>query len=718
MRPLRGTRIVDASIGLGGNACAKLLADAGADVMHVALTGAAGGARQPMSAGWEAFLRRAGRVVEIDPSQRTGRAQLHAALAEADLYLTSSCRADAERWGLAPDVLGERYGDLVTATVTPFGEDGPYAGFVSDDMVISALCGLADATPGLPDHCATEDEPPVQSLAPLAEMAGAITAAIPIFAALDARRRGRRAPRHIEVATLEAAVAAMVFEWGNTSYGGTVRGRRPVPSDAAPNCYLPCADGQVVIAAFTDRHWAMLVEIMGGPAWATDAMFATAASRAEHWDVLGPRLQTWASTRSGADITERAQARGVPCCMGVELKDAIVSAQAKATGGIVWADGTALPADPIVVDGRRRSSAIEDGAAAAAHIGPGDGGARDGDPSRPLSGIRVLDLGQFVAGPYAGELLAALGADVIAVESATHSPARMLGPFAGHPRHDAGMMFNHVNRGKRSVELDIASKAGRRELEELLADSDVVVENFSRGAAHRLHLGYGELAAVRPDVVVASISGFGRTGPWADYVALHSTGILLSGLASVTRDTSGAPRIPGSIYPDPLTGAYAAFAVQQALAERDRTGRGSHVEVSMLDVLLNCMGGLVPGAAAGATHPGRVGRFLSSAEPRGYVATTDPDVDAKAIERCSRREAMDALQAKGVRAGAVLDMAEVMADPHLASRGFVCVDDHPVAAGRPVPGVPWRYDGVRPTLGHAPRLGEHTDEIMTSYRGR
>jgi crotonobetainyl-CoA:carnitine CoA-transferase CaiB-like acyl-CoA transferase len=178
----------------------------------------------------------------------------------------------------------------------------------------------------------------------------------------------------------------------------------------------------------------------------------------------------------------------------------------------------------------------------------------------------------------------------------------------------------------------------------------------------------------------------------------------------VTRDLSGNPHLVGSTYPDQLTGAYTALLVQQALAARAQTGAGCRVEVSMLDVALMCMGGLVAPAVDGESLGVHPVRFSPTAEPERYVAIVSDEV--RDCTGLTRREAMRSLQAEGVRAGAVLDMREVMADEHLSARSFVVADEHPVARGRSMPGVAWLYDGVRPSLAHAPLLGEGTREVL------
>lgn len=717
MWPLTGIRVAELTHGIAGPLCGKLLADAGASVTRVSVIAGREAGYEP-SDDWSRFLNRGKQVVNLDPTARSGRASLEELLAQADLFLTSATHDQAASLGLDCDSVLERHPALLAACVTPFGQSGPYASFQADDLALSALCGLADATPGFPDHQEREDDPPVQSLAPLAEMAGGLTASCAVVGALRPRLRGHPGPRHVEIASLEAAAGMMVFEWGTTAYGGGVHGRRPLHDLPEPNVYLPCADGQVVIVAFRDDHWQALVELMGSPPWTADPAFRDASARRQNRALLHEHLRSWTIAQRGRDLLVAAQERGLPCCPSFELSETLASEHLRELGSLLMAADAVLPADPVIVNGTRRGAPAVPQVTPACPQAPTDGG----QVGRPLSGVQVLDLTHIVAGPFCGQLLAALGADVILVESATYPVSRGFGPFLGEPKHDTSMMFNHVNRGKRSVQIDLTTSAGRRLLRDLAASVDVVLENFSRRAAERLGVTYDELAGERDDLILATISGFGRSGPWGDYVALHSGVILLSGLASVTRDEFDRPRLVGSIYPDPLAGAYAALAVQQALASREQTGRGCHLEISMLDVLLACMGGLVPVAARGEQLGRHPGCFLPTAERAGFLAVPAsavaprPDLPAR-IAAMTRAEAMHMLQGEGIAAAAVLDMAEVMSDPHLAERGFITVDDHPLAAGHPVPAVPWLYDGVREPLGHAPCLGDATEQTLTDLAG-
>lgn len=724
--PLQGLLVVDATQDLAGMLCAKMLADAGASVTRVQIAGAHPVLPEPVVA-WANFLDADKHRLDVDPESQSSTEQLESALADADVHLNSRLHHEVAPLGLDCESVCVRHPHVVTACVTPFGQSGKYARFRGDDAVISALCGLSDATPGFPDRCEREDDPPVQSRAPLAEVSGGLTAAIAVLGAVQARRANQASPRHIEISTLEAAVSMMVFEWGLTAYGGGVRGRRPGHADVEPNCYLPCRDGDVILPAFTEPHWRALVEMMGNPEWAAQEMFRSSEARTVHWKELRDHLAAWAKQRDGSEILEAAQARGLPCCPALDLADTIASDHIAATDAVQTLDtGVIVPRDPIVVDGRRRSPA----SASTAPAEPSPGAPRGGDTgvrptgapeplTPPLAGIRVLDLSQYVAGPFAGQLLASLGAEVVLVESGMRLVTRSIPPFAGEPAYDASMNFNYVNRGKKSVLVNLRSADGRRALERLIASSDVVIENFSRRAVERLGLTYDSLSAIREDIVVGSISGFGRTGPWGGYVALHSGVILMSGLASVTRDANGRPRLVGSIYPDLMTGAYLTLGIQQALINRDRSGKGCHVEVSMLDVVLNSVGGLVPAAAAGGSFEPHTATFLRTNEPARFVVVSDAVVAdmREEVSRLSRDDAMELLQSQGVPAAAVLDMSEVMVDPHLAARSFVVPDDHPVATNRPVPASPWQYDGLRPRLRHAPLLGDSTDEVLRDVAG-
>ena len=720
--PLRGVRIVEVSTGIAAPLCARLLADAGAGVVTLDL----GQAQSfPVSAAWRAFT-------DAGKQRRTvaaGSAELDELLAGADLLVTSLPHGEAAALGVGCEQALARHTGLIAACITPFGQSGPYASLAGDDVAVAALSGLSDCTPGFPDRRARRDEPPVQSRAPLTEVAGALVGGTAVMAALLARLRGEDGPRHVEIASLEATTTLIVNEWGPTAYGGGVRGRRPGRMDQEPNSYLEAADGWVNVTGMTPPYWEGLLDLMGRPDWALAPGFATPESRSANLPELLPRLAAWVREQPRLAFFEAAQARGLPICPSTDLRDMLASEHTAAVGAVRVDDGLLLPGDALVVNGERRerptgeapASPLRQGRVAAARpAAPGSRGASAAAGHLPLRGVRVLDLTQFLAGPFGGQTLAALGADVVVVESATRLVTRSFGPFGGEPTYDASMNFNFCARGKRSVTLNLKTDEGRATLDELVRSSDVVIENFSARFAEQLGLGYERLRTLRPDIVVGSLSAFGRRGPWGRYIGLHSGVMLLGGLASVTRDEEGRPRFLGAALPDTLSGTYLALAVLESLAQRELTGEGCQLELSMLDVGLLCMGGLVPGAATDDPLQRHPARFLPTSEPERFVALeatlSEPEWTALATEVAglTRAEAMAALQARGLRAGAVQDVADVMVDPHLRRRGFVATDDHPVAGAKPAPGVAWLYDGQRPRLPHAPRLGADTEAVLRS----
>ena len=723
--------MVEVSTGIAAPLCGRLLADAGATVVSLDLGQHDG---VPPSASWRAYL-------DVGKERRTVVAagpELAALLGGADLLLTSLPDGVAAALGVGCEQSLAAHPALIAACITPFGQSGPYAALAGDDVAVAALSGLSDCTPGFPDRRERMDDPPVQSRAPLTEVAGALVGATAIMGALLARLRGEPGPRHVELASLEATTTLIVNEWGPTAYGGGVRGRRPGHMDQEPNSYLAAADGWVNVTGMTPPYWEALLDMMGRPDWALAPEFATPESRAANYETLMPPLRAWVKTRPRLAFFEEAQARGLPICPVTDLRDTLASEHVRAVGSTVETGGRVLPADALLVNGvRRERPGGGEGTGAGAAVTPAAvsplrtarpatsprplaaaRGATAAPHQLPLQGTRVLDLTQFLAGPFAGQTLASLGADVVVVESSTRLVTRSFGPFGGVPTYDASMNFNFCARGKRSATLNLKTDEGRATLDQLVRSSDVVIENYSARFAAQLGLTYERLRMLREDIIVGSLSAFGRSGPWGRYIGLHSGVMALSGLAGVTRDEEGRPRFLGAALPDTLSGTYLACAVVQALAQRELTGEGCQLELSMLDVGLLCMGGLVPDAATDEPTLRHPVRFLRTSEPERFVAVAAqlPAAEWEAIERevatLTRGEAMAALQARGLRAGSVQDVADVMVDPHLGARGFVAVDNHPVAGARPAPGVAWLYDGGRPQLPHAPLLGADTDDVL------
>ena len=341
----------------------------------------------------------------------------------------------------------------------------------------------------------------------------------------------------------------------------------------------------------------------------------------------------------------------------------------------------------------------------------------------PLEGTRVLDLTEHVAGPVATTLLRSMGAEVIKVERpwlADLREMRFLVPsnLPGSPDRPWNRVpaFNQLNRGKRGFALDLARAEGVSVFKELVTTSDVVIDNFSPRVMRNFGLDYGELKRLRPDIIAVSISGYGATGPLQNWVASGPAIDATCGIAHLTGYTGGPPVRPCNYNVDFVSGVYAAFAISAALMFRRRTGTGQYIDLAMKEAMTHFIGEAVVKQLVDEKSPERDGNNSERMAPHGcfpcqgedawiaLAVRTDDEWGAlrdlmgdpllfregrftHAVGRCENRDEihellaqwtsgqdkfalMDALQGRGIPAGAVLDTAEMLANPHLRERGY------------------------------------------------
>lgn len=381
----------------------------------------------------------------------------------------------------------------------------------------------------------------------------------------------------------------------------------------------------------------------------------------------------------------------------------------------------------------------------------------------PLAGVRVVDLTQYEAGPSATQLLAWLGADVIKVEPPGGEPARHL--MGGDAQRDS-IVFVLFNQAKRSITLDLRSEAGRRHLDDLLADADVLAENFSPGTLARLGVAVDDLLARLPRLIVASVRGYAPGGPWSEFKSLDFVGQAVGGAMSVNGFADGPPVRLGVTIADSGTGLHLAVGILAALVRRIRTGRGGRVEVSLQDAVVNLMrnamaptyltrraaertGSAYVTAAPSDLYPCRpggpndylyillaskahwdallraIGRTDLLDDPR-FVRQSARNANAEAArtvvrawtEQHDKHSAMEHLSQCGVPCGAVLDTAELLANEHLLATGMIIEHTHPAWGTIRVPGCPIRLDGFRPRYDPAPAAGAHTRDILAEIARR
>lgn len=374
-------------------------------------------------------------------------------------------------------------------------------------------------------------------------------------------------------------------------------------------------------------------------------------------------------------------------------------------------------------------------------------------PDLPLAGIRVIDFSRVLAGPYCTALLSDLGAEVIKIEPPGGDDYRAVGPFVDG---ESGL-FCAMNRNKQSIVIDLKAQAGLELARSLCMRADVVVENFRPGVAEKLGIGYPSLCALNPSLVYASVSGFGQTGPESHRPAYDIILQAMCGLMDATGAPDGTPTLLGEAVSDVVSGLFASWGVLAALLSREKTGKGTHVDVSMFDATLSLSATLVARYAATGLAPRRVGNRHPSSAPFGayraadgfYVLAvlnnrlfqtlastigqpalaSDPrfaddhsrcnaEADLRAcIEAWSATRTVEQvnqlLSAAGIPVAPIRNVKQAMESAHAAHRGLLT--EVPDARGGKVrlPSQPVKFSGYGANrVTGAPALGEHADAIL------
>ncbi len=384
----------------------------------------------------------------------------------------------------------------------------------------------------------------------------------------------------------------------------------------------------------------------------------------------------------------------------------------------------------------------------------------------PLSHVRVLDLSRILAAPWAGQILADLGAEVVKVERpGAGDDTRSWGPpflkdAQGNNTKEAGY-YLAVNRGKRSITVSLEKPEGQEIVRRLAAQADIVLENYKCGTLARYGLDEASLRRINPRLIYCSVTGFGQTGPRRDQVAYDFLIQAMGGLMSVTGERDGrpgaGPQKVGIPIVDLMTGMYTAVAVLAALARRNETGQGDYIDIGMLDVQVSTLAnqamnylvsGRVPGRNGNA-HPniqpqdvyrcadgdvilvvGNDGQFAKLCDTLGHAEwAQDPRFATNAqrvvniaelsamlqaqFDRHTRASLIESLDAAGVPCGPINSVADVFEDPQVKARGMLRQVSHPCGVDVPQVASPMRFaDAVLPDRAAPPLLGEHSDAIL------
>lgn len=367
---------------------------------------------------------------------------------------------------------------------------------------------------------------------------------------------------------------------------------------------------------------------------------------------------------------------------------------------------------------------------------------------RPLNGIKVVELARILAGPWCGQLLADLGADVVKVErpgagdDTRHwGPPFMTGPDG---RNLDAAYYHSTNRGKSSVAIDIATPEGQTQVRALVADADIVIENYKVGGLAKYGLDHASLSAINPRLITCSVTGFGQTGPYAHRAGYDFIIQGMGGAMSMTGEPDGAPQKSGIAYADVFTGVYSAVAILAALRMRETTNRGAHIDMSLLDTQVAVMANQALNWMASGIVPHRMGNGHSNLAPYQSFVCADGDLivavgnDAQFRKLCEvlkltladdgrfatnpervrnraaliaaltaaivtwpKADLYEALELAGVPAGPINRIDEVFGDPHVIARGMriergglpgvaspIVIDGDRMVADRPSPPRP------------------------------
>ena len=535
----------------------------------------------------------------------------------------------------------------------------------------------------------------------------------------------------------------------------------------------PTSDGYVGFCTITGQQFQDFLVLIERFEWLDDPELASFAGRLRRREEFTAAVREWTTKRTTAEVIEAASALRIPVAP-IGAPDTVTEFDHFVERGVFVRNpaGFVQPRPPYRISGAE-TRAFEPAPELGGSTGQVDWSPRAAPPvtsatgEGPLGDLRVMDLTAFWAGPSGSLLLASLGADVIKVEGLKRPDGiRYAGgrPPGTPDWWETGSIFLAVNENKRGLTLELGTPAGHELAEQLIAECDVVMENFSPRVMTNLGLDWDTVSAANPAALLVRMPAFGLDGPWRDRVGFAQTMEQVSGMAWMTGDAEGSPVIPRGAC-DPIAGLHAAFATVVALAHREQTGTGALVEVTMVEAALNVAAQLVVEKSAYGYDLLRDGNRGPVAAPQGIYAAAgddewvalaaasdsqwaalcdvleagqlraDPVLHTAAGRRAAAdridamitawtqerppQEAVEELQAAGVPAAVVSPAKDLLANPQLQARRFFETLDRAVVGAVDMPALPIQLaDPEHHWLRRpAPTLGEHNTEILGQLLG-
>lgn len=745
VQPLLGMRVVELGSEIGVMFCGRVLSWLGAEVARVEDETSRRGMR--WSVGDDGFgvaaydYCNAGKTVLASTSVPE---EVRDLLDHADVFLTDWSAARLAAAGLAPRHVREVHAGLIVVSVTGLGLTGPRAEWGSTELTTYHAGGEGFLLPGNPIFSQFPDRPPVRGGRFLADYDAALIGVLGTLAAVFRRCR-TGAGDIVEVSGQEVQVGLNRTHLSRCFFEGRDIDRGDRGYDYGG--LLEAADGWITLRPTEDEQWRSFARAIGREELADDPRFSTRHARDAHGPALTEELVTWSRARSRREIREVILGASCPGGPFLEVDEVLVDEVLAERELFVDTAGGLAPG--------RLMESLGDAPAVVPRS------SESGNGAGPLAGVRVLDLTWVAAGPYATELLAFLGADVVKIESRDRPDLfrRLLQERSDDL--DTSIRFVDLNQHKRSVCLDLKSVGGRDALRALARVSDVVVDNFRPGVRERLGIGDEALRSENPYLVSAAMSGFGASGSMRARPGYASVFNAESGIGAMTGYDDGPPtEIRDSN--DLRAGTATACGALAALVARERMGVVGSVGIAAREVLVALQGDALLEASRGQT-PTRSGNALGRLAPYGVwnaadgnwvalavtdtaqwqalvevvadVRLHDPDLN-DATSRWREREtiagivadwlakrtagdAVEALGAAGVPVSVSAPASSVRDDPHLRHRGLFAQVSHPKLGALTVIGAPvrfWNDGGLKPPVS-SPLLGQHTREVLEELAG-
>ena len=635
--PLSGVKVIDLSTEIAGPYATKMLVDAGAEVIKI--EGPCGDPLRSWSASKQELAGRDGALfqflnggkqsVDWDLETDAGRDRFLRLCQTADLVIESGGAGWLAARDIGFDRLRERNPAISLVSISPFGTEGPWADRPATEFTLEAEVGTL-AYRGLPERG------PVAAGGRIGEWAAGAAATV---AALATWRSARASGvgLHADLSMLETLSLTMTNY--HDLFGQFLPGLTAPQGIETPSIE-PAKDGWIGLCTYTGQQWKDLCSLMGRQDVGENEAYYDGAARMQHLDFILEIIHGWTRQHTMQEITELAGLMRIPVAPIGDGKAVLEFDQFKERGVFQdHPDGFKAPRVPYLVGGMSLP-----GFRPAPALGGDNTPVESGLPESSVSteaiseqnvkpafdGLRVIDLTAFWAGPFTTGILAALGADIIKVESIQRPDGmRFAGAIPGDPLWENCPIFHGCNMTKRGITLNLDSQEGKALLRRLLADADVVIENFSARVMQKFGFSWDVLHEINPHLISVRMPAWGLDGPWKDRTGFAPNVEQASGLAWMT-GYHDMPLIPRGVC-DPVGGMHTVHALAMGLEERERTGEGMLVEVALVESALNL-------AAEQVIEWTAYGEFLTRRENRGPVASPQAVFECLPSKRETRYE--------------------------------------------------------------------------------